>query len=285
MQAHFDTHMLIVMGIGWSLIVLIGLFGFWLAFKRKTKILSVKKVVILSLFLGVFLIQTIVSQAISIFGLNGGQVPFSMNVVTIIAVGVLFGPSEGILYAMLADTISVFMKGYSWDPLAAMVYPIYGMISGLAREAYFKFKDKTSKPVSLGLSQIPILTIVIASFATAVNPEALGRTETPLWVPYTFGTLVFLVLQFLIIWFFIKEDKEKLFLMTVIVFATVIARIIGGWYIRSLNNIAWGNQLPLPTLIFGRMITSSYMTPLNAIVAYWITNASLYAMKVTDWKS
>lgn len=277
-----NTHMLTVMIIGWSIIGMIAIFGCLLHLKRKTKILSTKKLVIISLFLGLFLLQAYLSQIFSSVGISGGQIPFSLNTVTVIVIGIVFGPTEGILYGILADTLSVFIKGYSWDPLNALIYPLYGSLAGIGKEIYYKFKKNTSKNFSIIISQVPITSILIASLIVASNSEALERADVVSWIPYTFGTLVFVLLEIALIWFYIKEDKEKLFLFMVIIFTTIIGRIIGGWYIRSLGQTLW-TSTPIELIIMGRIITTSYMTPINAIISYWVINASLYAIKITDW--
>jgi uncharacterized membrane protein len=54
-----------------------------------------------------------------------------MESVTIIAMGFLFGPLEGIVYGILADILGTLISGYMPLPIYMVTYPMIGLYAGL----------------------------------------------------------------------------------------------------------------------------------------------------------
>jgi uncharacterized membrane protein YdjX (TVP38/TMEM64 family) len=75
--------------------------------KEKKQVLTLKKIVVFSLFFSFFIFQSLFTR----FFAGAPVIPFSLDTITIIAVGFVFGPIEGILYGLTADLTRVMING------------------------------------------------------------------------------------------------------------------------------------------------------------------------------
>jgi uncharacterized membrane protein len=59
-----------------------------------------------------------------------------MESVTVIAMGFLFGPLEGIVYGLLADILGTLISGYMPLPIYMVTYPMIGLYAGIGGMIY-----------------------------------------------------------------------------------------------------------------------------------------------------
>ena len=102
--------------------------------KEKKQVFTIKKIVIFSLFFGTFIIQSLFTRFVG----SAPIIPFSLDTITIIAVGFIFGPVEGIVYGITADLTRVFINGWTPMLLPSLSFALLGLFSGMLGRLYFK---------------------------------------------------------------------------------------------------------------------------------------------------
>lgn len=101
--------------------------------KSGREFLTIRKVTLLSVFFSIFLIQAFITRVASS---SANVMKFNLDIITIILVGFLIGPLEGILYGFITDSLRVLIVGWNYQILSMMSFPLMGLISGYMGDMY-----------------------------------------------------------------------------------------------------------------------------------------------------
>ena len=241
-------------------------------YRRKgRKVFTVKKMTIMSMFLTIFIIQTAIGIPFS----GGPFKMFSFEIVTILAVGFLFGPLEGMMYGMTSGWVGMLIGGYFQLMLFGFIKPLAGLMAGLAGYAYVSSKKRENNLKNAIVFQLSIILVTLLPFLTFLF---LSNTSVSLTVALITALVSFTLMQIL---FFVslrkeKEDKgEWLTLITVIVVLTILYRALS-IYLYSYA-VHYYYSIDLRIAFLDRIITSSYLVPSTAFITTLLVSTSIYA--------
>ena len=270
-----------IVAVSWTLgAILIAVFlaYVWYYKIKKRQVFSTKKIVIYGAFFAIFLIQNAIWIPLS----HLPVIPWSMDSVTVIAIGFLFGPLEAMVYGLIADIFGALISGWAPLPIYMLKYPITGLVSGVLGDVY-KSKFKIKDSYSFVLLQVIIAIFVITPIVIMnTNQEALDESGVSEALVYSAAAISFVLFEMLGIYFFKKKDNKQFMLFVFVALAAVISRIVTGWLIQTMaDTYYWG--YPFEISLLARIITSSYLTPATALISYGIISSSFYAMKVVNY--
>ncbi len=271
---------------------------YWFIYKRENRnILTIRKLSIFSLFFSIFIIQSFITRFMPEIG---ELIPFSLDSITVMAIGFMFGPIEAIIFGFVADFTRTLINGWTYQLIAASIFPIIGLLSGMCGRIYLKSNDldinlskindkeikqkKYEKPI-LNNKTINIIIfhvffgLFIASSIFAIE-YSISLNKLPVDEIFIFIFVPLLVVLTEIIYFYIFFKKPKdLSLILLIMIATVLSRIITGYIIRPYS-IYFYYGSPLNMAIITRVATSSYLVPSKIIVLYFVLKSSLNSIEL-----
>ena len=270
-----------IVALSWTfgaIIIVAFLAYLWFYKIKKRQVFSTKKIVIYGAFFAIFLIQNALWIPLS----HLPVIPWSMDSVTVIAIGFLFGPLEAMVYGFIADLFGALISGWAPLPIYMLKYPITGLVSGVLGDVY-KSKFKINDSYSFIILQVVIAIFVVTPIVIAnTNQDALDESGVSEALVYSAAAVSFVLFEALGIYFVKKKDKKQFMLFVFVALAAVISRIVTGWLIQTMaDTYYWGYPFELSML--ARIITSSYLTPATALISYGIISSSIYAMKVVNY--
>ena len=262
-----------------SLFVLLCGVGYWTIKYKKThhKFMTIKKLVVMSLFFAFFLIQA----AIGRYG-NVTSLWISFDGITVTVIGFLFGPLEAMLYGVIADTTRTFMLGWTWLMYYAVAYPMSGLIFGSIAYWYKNTKQKENIKLWTILFQVIVLFVIVLGFAAPYfGVELNGGNTLPIWQAATVVSIAMFFLEWLFIHYYRRKDKQDICLLSLLCAAFVLGRTVDVYVIRAIGDSmkyysGWAAYVP--NLLFD-MFKESYLLPLNLLFAYSLIKITIFASK------
>lgn len=242
--------------------------------KIKYRILTLDKIPILSVLYGIFLIQAFITK---VMPETADLIPFSLDTITIIAVGFLYGPIEAIIFGAVADISRTIINGWTPQLLPFFIFPITGLIAGIFGDLYQNRQKKSNLIFESLIFQATILlfcfiTVLVGFLASDEIKEGLSKTLVFILTP------LFLLLIEGIYIYTIFYDRGNFTLLLYITIVQILARIITGYIIRPYSMYFYYG-FPLNAEIIKRVITSSYFVPANIFFSYWFVKISLDTRK------
>lgn len=259
---------------------------------RKTdrKFLTANKITLMASFMAFFLVQAFIMSPLLKL-----PVPFSIDSITTIAVGFIFGPLEGILFGWVADSLRVLINGWSYQFLPSLMYPMIGLIAAIFGLLY-RWRNEIPNWLSILLFQAVILTMVIlliplssclVSFANS-NLDAgdsyldkIVNYKTPGIIAACL-TLIFTEIAFSCFYIF-KWDKRDLWLFVLVLLAAFSDRAME-IVIRPFTQYFTGYETIYVVGLYTRLLSSTYLIPSVALTSFILIKASAYALGITSRK-
>ncbi len=264
-----------------SLILIISFVFFTMKYiKQKRNVFELWKISILSIFMGIFLIQSFIS-----FPMIDGIIPFGLDDVVVIVIGFMIGPIEAILFGFITDTTKTFINGWTYQLLPALIYPLTGLIAGIFGEIYRtnlkRKKDvnnselKVSKKLmSFDFISFQVITLLFVLF-TMITPTFIRNDvyeDFNKILVLTSSIVLFTLLEITFIYLMFFSKKETTFDIKILLYVTIsiiLTRIITGWVIRPFSMyFYYGYDLQFQ--VISRIATSSYLVPIKIIISYWV---------------
>ncbi len=255
--------------------------------KKNKQFLTLKKIIIFSIYLSIFLIQSFIFSPLLKL-----PIPFSFDSITTIVIGFIYGPLEGILFGWVADTSRVFINGWAYSPLASLMYPMIGIISSIVGIIY-REKNEMNKFTSLILSQV-IMFIMFVFFIgislglMKVIPDGTNNSSNPDSKPINTNTLliwtisitstlfIFMELFILFTWFKNSGDLYLISLLLLIVIADRGLELI----IRPFTEYFSGRELNYTVSLYTRLLSTTYLVPIVTLTSFVLLKTTNYATKM-----
>lgn len=271
-------------------ILLISIIGFGFMYKKtKKEFLSINRIAYFSVFLCIFMLQVFIfAPLISL------PIPFSFDSITVIAVGFLFGPIEGIIFGQVADTLRVFIHGWSYGILPGTMYPLIGLISGIAGIIYHNKKTASTWTLTIWFQAIVILFLIalipaifgLNHYWDNINNNGMFSSESWLY-PIISSSIIAIsvvvmlsIMEVLFYWFLKSENKrEDLFmfvLLTIAAFADRGMELV----IRPFTQFFTGYETIYWVALLTRVISTTYLVPTVALTSYGMIKAFQTAMNI-----
>ncbi|BDV02654.1 MAG: hypothetical protein HPAVJP_5430 [Candidatus Hepatoplasma vulgare] len=253
------------------------LFYFFKYRKEGTKILTIEKLPIFGMFLAIFIFQAYITRVIPH---TNEIIPFSMDDLTIVSIGFLYGPIEAIFFGAIADTTRTLINGWGFQIIAFFILPITGLISGYFGRMY---KNKSINDKGSAESFIMKTNLLYISFLALTFTWLLFFVEDlRLEVSFIYlGINLFFIIIFMIWMFLLLKNKKyrDLSLIFFISLAIIIARVITGYVIRPYSqyfyfNYNWLGEINL------RIASSSYLIYIRIFVYFYFIKSALYAIDI-----
>ena len=244
--------------------------------KNERNFITVKKMIIMSIFFSIFMLQSLFTR----FFDHVGVIAWSLDSVTVVVIGLLFGPLEAMFYGAIADPTRVLINGWDFQALPMLFYPLMGLLSGYAGDLRKK-KSELSPKTNMILTQIPIIIILVTGFALYPLLKSNGnKNAAPATIYGSIASII--ILETIFIYFFVK--KKEMTLMSYVIILTVVNRYIFGVILRSYTQYYfYGNNLPWG--MASRILTSTYLVPSTAFVVYTFTEISEHAINITGGRA
>ncbi len=270
---------LIAIGITWSVI----------SYRKSGKrFLTVSKVVIFATYLAFFLVQAFVMSPLLKL-----PVPFSVDCITTIAVGFIFGPLEGILFGWVADTMRVLINGWSYQLLPSLMYPMIGLIAAIFGILYRKYEELPNW-LSLVLFQSVIFIIVMILipmdyFLVDFAGKHLESSDSYLekliayQLPGLLSAIACLaVMEGIYITLYVfKWNQRDIILLTLLLLSSAADRIME-ITIRPFTQYFTGYETIYLVSLYTRILSSSYLIPSVAFTSFALIKVSIYALDVVQ---
>ncbi len=263
--------------------------------KENINIFTIKKITIFSLFFSIFMIQAFITR---IMPEIGDLIPFSLDSITVMTIGFLFGPIEAIIFGFAADFARTLINGWTYQILAGSIFPIIGMISGIFGRKFQKINSdlninnlnedfiKTKKIDKTILSNkifnififhtILFLFLVLNIYAIKYSLNNNKNIEINFIIIST-SILIFFVESIYFYIFFKKSEDLNLILLILV--SVVLSRAVTGFLIRPFSMYFYYG-LPFKSEIIKRVVTSSYLIPSKIIVLYFVLKASINSINL-----
>lgn len=269
---------LIVFGIVWSVI-----------YYRKTnkKFLTAPKITIFATYLAFFLVQAFLMSPLLKL-----PIPFSIDSITTVAVGFIFGPLEGIMFGWVADTLRVFINGWSYQLLPGLMYPMIGLISAVFGILYRKY-DELPNWLTAVLFQSVIFAIILiiipmnVFLSTFAAKHLTGDPYFDKLIAYQIPGLISAVVCLLLMegiyvsFFIFKWNTRDMFLITLVLLASTADRSME-LVIRPFTQYFTGYEQIYIVSLYTRMLSSAYLIPAVAITSAALIKASLYTLDIVQ---
>jgi|GEM_PF-3171394 len=170
--------------------------------RRKEPFLTIKKVVIMSTFLAIFIIFIGLNMALK-------SIHIELTYVIPILVGFLLGPLEGIFFSFVADTTNSLLTGYiaSYSPLSATLLPLIGFIGGLMGIIYYR-KNEYSRPFLMLTFQIIMLIITTLLIVAALLLNTISKKTTFKIPLIILASIILTILEVTYCYIFFFRKKE-----------------------------------------------------------------------------
>lgn len=246
--------------------------------KEKKQIFTLRKIVIFSLYFSFFIAQALITRFIS----GAPIIPFSLDNITVIAVGFLFGPLEGLIYGIIADLTRVGINAWVPQLLPAFGFAILGLLSGMFGREFFKKPDKEISDFVGFFGMQLIIFFFVGMTAIAMPLLSFFSTETYndviFYAAMTATILSLIAMEFLLLFARKSSNRKHMKLIMYITLINAIDRIFMGYLLRSFAQY-WYWGYPFGVQLLGRMITGSYLVPLRTIASIGLIKASLFAIE------
>lgn len=243
-------------------------------YRNKRKIFTLKKISIMSIFFSIFIIQSFV-------GANTINVWISFDVVTIIIVSFLFGPIEGLIYAIAADWTRVLIMGYNPQFYYAIQYPFTAILSGFIGMYIGKNKNESNKKIQFITVQGLIILVMSGSLSMMLFNFSGGewRNVPEFWEIILSSSLLFACLEFFYIWFFVKHKDKQTNIVTALFIICFLNRIINGIVIKTIGDTYWylSSYQAFINLLTIQIFKSSYLIPAQILISWTLISASIFA--------
>ncbi len=248
--------------------------------KEKRNIFELWKISIISIFLGIFLIQSYITLP-----MIDGIIPFSLDDVVIVVIGFMIGPLEAIVFGFVTDTTRTFINGWSYQVLPSLIFPLTGLIAGWFGELYrrdyknkeeIKNSDKSFLAKMFGYDFI-IFQFIVFAFAlfTMITPTFINNSvyeDLNKTLIICSSILSFILLEFMFIYLMFFSKRQSTLDIRILLYITIsliISRILTGWVIRPYSMyFYWGYNFNFQ--LISRIATSSYLIPIKIITSYWV---------------
>ena len=245
--------------------------------KKQKQVITIKKMTFFSVMLAI----TISLSFFSLWtGIPGSSPKISFDYIPIIMIGFIFGPLEGMLFGIMADSIILLIQGWPWQLFMAVQKPIIGVLGSLA--ALILSKNIFKKDwVKITFIQCTIFWIFIMTIIFLLITPDNNKIPTDnlgfVWgvIGWGIGTIIIMESLF---FYIMKYKKQDLDLFSISFLIIVIARIVNSWILTSIaQNNYYG--IPFDISIISRIITTSFAAPINAFVLYWLLKGLLPMIK------
>ncbi len=269
----------IILGIVWSVIY----------YKKTDKqFLTVTKVAIFGTYLAFFLVQAFVMSPLLKL-----PIPFSIDSITTIAIGFIFGPLEGILFGWVADSMRVLINGWTYQFLPSLMYPTIGLIAAVFGILYRKYEEIPNW-LSMILFQSTIFIIILVMipmdyFLIDFAGKHLEASDSYLGklVDYQIPGLIAAIICLLLMeglyaaFYIFHWNKKDMFLFLVLLLAAFSDRMME-LVIRPFTQYYTGYETIYIVGLYTRMLSSSYLIPSVAIASMAIVKVSLYSLSIIE---
>lgn len=261
-----------------SLILISSIIFYFFKYKKEgTKILTIEKIPIFGMFLAIFIFQAYLTRVIPH---TNEIIPFSMDDLTVVAIGFLYGPIEAIFFGAIADTTRTLINGWGFQVIAFFIFPITGLISGYFGRMYKKRNiDNRGSAESFALKTTLLYIIFLALTFTWL---LFFVEDLRLEVSFIYFAINLFFIIVFSIWMFllIKNKKYKdLSLIFFISLAIIISRVITGYIIRPYGQYFYFNYNLLGEINL-RIASSSYLIYIRIFVYFYFLKSSLYAIDI-----
>lgn len=249
--------------------------------KRNRKILTIKKITIMAVFMSFFLIQTFIFRP-----LMNLPIPFSFDSITVITVGFIFGPIEGIIFGWTADTLRVLIHGWSYQFLPSLIYPIIGLIAGAIGILYNKKSTEEIKMINWkfqGIVAIIFSWFLLVEILLLTLPKLFVENGDILNKNYYWLILVnILLIVFLesIYFYEIKKSSNKSENLYLLVFVLIIVLTDRSLelIVRPFTQYWWNYESNYTIALFTRIASSTYLIPTIAITSFVLIKSTNYVL-------
>lgn len=262
--------------VGSILILLFSIIFYYLKYRKiNKKIISIENIPIYGMFLAIFIIQAYFTR---IFPHTNELIPFSMDNITVIAIGFILGPVEAILYGSIADIIRTVINGWGFQIVSFFIFPLTGLIAGTFGQIYHQKKEKEQFLKRNFNTEILLLIFIFASFIWLISFVEDAR----LVVSFSALGVSLLAFLFLSLWiyYYRKNNKsDNLSLIFLISLTIILARIITGFIIRPFAQhfyyeYDWMAEINL------RVADSSYLIPIQIFAQFYFIKAAFYSTSI-----
>ena len=241
---------------------------------HQLKVFSLRKIIIIGLFFAIYILQSYLTLLQS----GDNFILVNFDSASIILLSWVFGPLEGLIYALLADNTRILVLGWLWQLLYALEFPMIALIAGTLGQIYRtqikKAKTDTSDNSSLflkhkylyfGIIQLIILATYLGSILVAYfNPSYLP--DNLVFNSLTIISLISAVILETI--FFLLSYKQKYYQLDLLFFLFIIA-VIFRWVIQIHYSTVADRNLWAPVfgeIYFVRIAKNVYLVPMMITV-------------------
>ncbi len=273
----FTLLILLILGIVWSIINY-----------RKTNrsFLTVGKITIFASYLAFFLIQAFVTSPLLKL-----PIPFSIDSITTIAIGFIYGPLEGILFGWVADSLRVLLHGWTYQFLPSLMYPMIGLIAALFGILYKKYEELPNWSVVV-IFQVAILSMVIIMVPLDMFLSAFGQAQLDPADKYLnnlnnavipvaiFATISLIMMEGMFASIYIFKLSKKDIVLILMLFMTAYADRIFELVIRPFTQYFTGYETVYLVSLYTRILSSTYLIPCVTIASWALVKTSLYTMGI-----
>lgn len=241
---------------------------------HQLKVFSLRKIIIIGLFFAIYILQSYLTLLQS----GDNFILVNFDSASIILLSWVFGPLEGLIYALLADNTRILVLGWLWQLLYALEFPMIALIAGTLGQIYRtqikKAKTDTSDNSSLflkhkylyfGIIQLIILATYLGSILVAYfNPSYLP--DNLVFNSLTIISLISAVILETI--FFLLSYKQKYYQLDLLFFLFIIA-VIFRWVIQIHYSTVADRNLWAPVfgeIYFVRIAKNAYLVPMMITV-------------------
>ncbi len=254
------------------------LFSAFFYIKKGKQFLTVKKITIMSTFLTFFLIQVFLMSP-----LLDLPIPFSMDSITVVTVGFIFGPLEGILFGWVADSLRVLINGWSYQLLPSLMYPMIGFIASIFGLIYwYKIDFLRIKKVYLVMifqAMLLILFFTLFIFESLLISNVLE--DEGLNLVFVFVTTIISLISMEIICYFIAINfKSEKLLLILLIFAAIYFDRIMELIIRPFTQYFSGYESNYSIALTTRMLSSTYLIPIVTITSFMLISITNYVLEL-----
>lgn len=254
----------------------------WRYKKDEKKFLTSKKVIYMSIYLGFFIIHSYFLRA-----LMDLPIPFAFESVWVITVAFIYGPLEGILFGWVADSLRVILNGWAYGLLPSLMYPLVGLISGIAGYIY-RNKENISKNQTIIYFQIMMGIVILGSIPAMFGVhyywgelDGKGMSESAfLGITIPTVVLMFALMEGIFFWLIkTKNKKDDLLLFMILSLAALSDRGME-LVIRPFTQYFTGYDQIYSIALITRIISSVYLIPTVALASYGIVKVTYIAWDI-----
>lgn len=256
--------------------------------KTEYQIFTPRKVAILSTFLAILIVQTLIDVYVPSFP---GMPSFES--MTTIAVGFIFGPIEGIIFGWTADALIVLLHGWTYQILPGMMMPMFGLIAGLMG-MLFRNKDSLSKWKSIVIFQVTMIILMIIMLVTSLTiVDVVGdyrvhedgstgygyidAKKASIIAPISCSVSIVILEIIFFVMLYKKVASKDIYLITLLLVCAILERTIE-LVVRPFSQAYYYSYLNYFIEFYIRLLRSSYLIPCVSITTYALIKTSMYVL-------